>query len=213
MALATPTQTHATLDGASASLVAQALQQGLQQSTNAATQRAGTGNREADGGWCISWCKDKYWGEVIAAGCGTTGVIKVRTLLNKPPLLTLDSKYHAIDHPNQCSSVNDPPHPLLLIQHRNWYYRWYIPHSTQPTHHPRGRLKYRRSNTFEYQCRRRRHSTCLGFCYHLCCMGTFMWAIVPPRCDRWTGRTREDMESKTRLRRVRSRSCQCRERK
>ncbi|KAF8156881.1 WD40 repeat-like protein [Crassisporium funariophilum] len=78
IALATPTQTHATLDGASASLVAQALQQGLQQSANSSSQpRPGLGNREADGGWCIAWCKERYWGEVIAAGCGTSGVIKI----------------------------------------------------------------------------------------------------------------------------------------
>ncbi|PPR04774.1 hypothetical protein CVT24_007090 [Panaeolus cyanescens] len=77
-ALATPTQTHATLDAASASLVAQALQQGLQQSTSSSSQpRTGLGNREADGGWTISWCKDKYWGEVIAAGCGTSGTVKI----------------------------------------------------------------------------------------------------------------------------------------
>ncbi|KAJ3503301.1 hypothetical protein NLJ89_g8496 [Agrocybe chaxingu] len=77
LALATPTQTHTTLDGASASLVAQALQQqSLQQSTST-SQRQGLGNREADGGWCISWCKDKFWGEVIAAGCGTSGNVKI----------------------------------------------------------------------------------------------------------------------------------------
>jgi hypothetical protein len=76
VALATPTQANAPHDGASASLVAQALQShsGMQNSQN----KAGLGNREADGGYCISWCKDRYWGEVIAAGCGVTGVIKVR---------------------------------------------------------------------------------------------------------------------------------------
>jgi len=70
--------------GASASLVTQALQQQQQQqqqqqSTAATTaaQRQQLGNKEADGGWCLSWCKDKYWGEVIAVGCGTSGVIKV----------------------------------------------------------------------------------------------------------------------------------------
>ena len=86
IALATPTQTNATLDAASASLVSQALQQGLQQQqqqqqqqqgTTVAQPRPGLGNREADGGWCISWCKDRYWGEIIAAGCGTNGIIKV----------------------------------------------------------------------------------------------------------------------------------------
>ena len=88
IAVATPTQIHNTLDAASASLVSHALQQGLQQqqqqqqqqgvtgSANAQS-RSGLGNREADGGWCISWCKERYWGEIIAAGCGTNGLIKV----------------------------------------------------------------------------------------------------------------------------------------
>ncbi|KAF7348602.1 Purine-cytosine permease fcyB [Mycena venus] len=91
-ALATPTQTSSSLDGASAPLIAQALQQGLQQSTSA-QPRPGLGNREADGGWCISWCKDRYWGELIAAGAGTSGVIKIIQLLpsNRPTtILTLD---------------------------------------------------------------------------------------------------------------------------
>ena len=87
IALATPTQTHTTLDAASASLVSHALQQGLQQqqqqqqqqvaAVSASQTRSGLGNREADGGWCISWCKERYWGEIIAAGCGTNGLIKV----------------------------------------------------------------------------------------------------------------------------------------
>ena len=84
LALSTPTQSHATLDAASASLVSNALQQGLQQQQQqqqqgaaSAQSRSGLGNREADGGWCISWCKDRYWGEIIAAGCGTNGLIKV----------------------------------------------------------------------------------------------------------------------------------------
>lgn len=85
LALATPTQNHAAGEGASASLVAQALQQGLQQNTNTGAQRQQLGNREADGGWCLSWCKDRYWGEIIAVGSGTTGIIKVRnrTLLSR----------------------------------------------------------------------------------------------------------------------------------
>ncbi|KAJ7746473.1 WD40-repeat-containing domain protein [Mycena maculata] len=90
-ALATPTQTSSATDGASAPLIAQALQQGLQQ--NASTPgRPGLGNREADGGWCISWCKDRYWGEVIAAGSGTSGVVKIIQLSSNRPatILTLD---------------------------------------------------------------------------------------------------------------------------
>ena len=87
IALATPTQNHTTLDAASASLVSHALQQGLLQQQQQQQQQQGppgstnaqsrSGNREADGGWCISWCKERYWGELIAAGCGTNGLVKV----------------------------------------------------------------------------------------------------------------------------------------
>ncbi|KAF5329175.1 hypothetical protein D9611_013183 [Ephemerocybe angulata] len=98
-ALATPTQTHATLDGASASLVAQALQQNLQQqnasgvSGSIPQSRATLGNREADGGWTLSWCKDRYWGEIVAAGAGNNGIIKVVQLNSRRSqvLLTLDA--------------------------------------------------------------------------------------------------------------------------
>ena len=75
---ATPTQTSAGLDGNSVSAAAHVLQQ--QASQSQLSGRPGLGTREADGGWCISWCKDKYWGEVIAAGCGIEGVVKVRSL-------------------------------------------------------------------------------------------------------------------------------------
>ncbi|KIY47304.1 WD40 repeat-like protein [Fistulina hepatica ATCC 64428] len=71
-ALATPTQAHAPLDGPTPSLVAQALQQTPSSGPSRSMQ-----NREADGGWCISWCKDRYWGEMFAAGCGTSGTVKI----------------------------------------------------------------------------------------------------------------------------------------
>ncbi|KAG8903484.1 hypothetical protein FRB99_003227 [Tulasnella sp. 403] len=45
--------------------------------TAAAPTRPGIGAREADGGWCLSWCKEKWWGEVIAVGCGTSGALKI----------------------------------------------------------------------------------------------------------------------------------------
>ncbi|KAI1783325.1 WD40 repeat-like protein [Ganoderma leucocontextum] len=73
--VATPTQTSATLDGNSVSLVSNALQQQAQQSQ--VPGRPGLGTREADGGWSLSWCKDKYWGEVLAAGCGIDGIVKI----------------------------------------------------------------------------------------------------------------------------------------
>ena len=60
---------------------AQALSQGLAQNaaTNSANDRTrhGIGNREADGGWSLSWCKDRYWGEILAVCAGTSGEVKV----------------------------------------------------------------------------------------------------------------------------------------
>ncbi|OSC98162.1 WD40 repeat-like protein [Trametes coccinea BRFM310] len=75
LTMATPTQPSAPLDGNSVSLVAHALQQ--QATQNQLPGRPGLGTREADGGWCISWCKDRYWGEIIAAGCGIDGIVKI----------------------------------------------------------------------------------------------------------------------------------------
>ncbi len=72
-AVATPTQTSSSAEGAPAPLIAQAL---LQQQSTSQT-RPGIGNREADGGWCVSWCKDRYWGEVLATSCGVSGIVKV----------------------------------------------------------------------------------------------------------------------------------------
>ncbi|KAG6850306.1 hypothetical protein H0H93_015248 [Arthromyces matolae] len=96
-AIATPTQINATLDATNASLVTQALQANIQQNGNTTplpSTRQGPGNREADGGWCISWCKDRYWGELIAVGCGTNGIVKIIQLSpsRRPTtILTLDS--------------------------------------------------------------------------------------------------------------------------
>ena len=37
----------------------------------------GLGKKEADGGWCLSWCKDKTYGELCAVTAGATGSVKV----------------------------------------------------------------------------------------------------------------------------------------
>lgn len=111
MALSTPTQTHATLESAGSSsslvtgaLVAQALQAGLQ------GQQAGKHNvnREADGGWCLSWCKDRYWGEVLAVGCGVSGSIKVCLPLTKLLVsgLTSCADYPTIPVPSAVCHLN-----------------------------------------------------------------------------------------------------------
>jgi nucleoporin SEH1 len=68
----TPTQISGT-PAADALLVANALQQ---QQPQPPVQR-GAGSREADGGWSVSWCKERYWGEVLAICSGVSGVVKV----------------------------------------------------------------------------------------------------------------------------------------
>ncbi|KAI0289473.1 WD40-repeat-containing domain protein [Russula brevipes] len=68
----TPTQITGT-PAADALLVANALQQQQQQPV---VQR-GAGSREADGGWSVSWCKERYWGEVLATCSGVSGVVKI----------------------------------------------------------------------------------------------------------------------------------------
>ena len=73
-AISTPTQSHDKHDSAPAPLVTQALNSAnLQQSQKA----PGPSNAEADGGWSVSWCKDRYWGEVLAAAAGTSNTVRV----------------------------------------------------------------------------------------------------------------------------------------
>lgn len=62
--------------GAGADSTANAGQQNAGVS-GAAYARPGVGIREADGGWCVSWCKEHYWGEMVAVGWGVGGVVKV----------------------------------------------------------------------------------------------------------------------------------------
>ncbi|TRM59024.1 WD40-repeat-containing domain protein [Schizophyllum amplum] len=61
---------------APAPLVTQALNTASMQQSQKAP---GLSNTEADGGWSISWCKDRYWGEVLAVAAGTSSVVRVTT--------------------------------------------------------------------------------------------------------------------------------------
>lgn len=47
--------------------------------TQASKLAASAGSREAESGWCLSWCKDKWWGEIVAVSAGTTPSVKVRS--------------------------------------------------------------------------------------------------------------------------------------
>lgn len=100
--IGTPIQTSLALEGgASASLVAQAL------ANQQPGKSVGMNNKEADGGWCLSWCKERYWGEVLAVGCGTSGVVHVIHLSasrRAATLLALDPHPSASDHPTTPSS-------------------------------------------------------------------------------------------------------------
>ncbi|EIN08951.1 WD40 repeat-like protein [Punctularia strigosozonata HHB-11173 SS5] len=75
----TPTQTQTSMAGANATAQATLLQQELhaQQEKEQEREKKRGGNREADGGWTLSWCKDRHWGELIAAAVGTSGIVKI----------------------------------------------------------------------------------------------------------------------------------------
>ncbi|KZS97211.1 WD40 repeat-like protein [Sistotremastrum niveocremeum HHB9708] len=66
--VATPTQTHANLDGGATTPTPQA---------GATPGHPGAGIKEADGGWSLSWCKDHYWGQILAVSWGTRGQVKI----------------------------------------------------------------------------------------------------------------------------------------
>ena len=56
-------------------------------SSSTTGDKHGLGKKEADGGWCLSWCKDKTYGELCAVTAGATGTVKV--LNSQPPPSTL----------------------------------------------------------------------------------------------------------------------------
>ncbi|KAJ3871306.1 WD40 repeat-like protein [Lentinula edodes] len=35
------------------------------------------GGKEVEGGWGVSWCKERYWGQVVAAVAGASDVVKI----------------------------------------------------------------------------------------------------------------------------------------
>ncbi|KAG7544247.1 hypothetical protein FFLO_03360 [Filobasidium floriforme] len=62
----------------------------------------GKGN-EALGGWTVSWCKEKWWGSVLAVSSGHSGIIKIVSLSSSPPsaLLILPPPSNNTSHPQQ----------------------------------------------------------------------------------------------------------------
>ena len=70
--IATPAQTFTSLENTSP------LPAHSSQPQQSLTRIGPSPHREADGGWCISWCKERYWGEILAASVGATGTLHVR---------------------------------------------------------------------------------------------------------------------------------------
>ena len=48
------------------------------QNAEAATVAPTTTDELATGGWGLSWCKERWWGSVLAVFAGTNPVVKVR---------------------------------------------------------------------------------------------------------------------------------------
>jgi hypothetical protein len=80
--------------------------------------------KEADGGWTLSWCKDAYWGQILAVGCGIDGVIKVclvlvlLTLRKSGPLIT-DNSFFILGHQSLHARTTkyrlNQPRPILTF--------------------------------------------------------------------------------------------------
>ncbi|GHJ86171.1 hypothetical protein NliqN6_2573 [Naganishia liquefaciens] len=73
----------------------------------------GKGN-EALGGWCLSWCKERWWGQVLAATSGHSGIIKLITLSTSTPsaLLVL----HPPPTPSTSVTSNGTPNSSTAAQ-------------------------------------------------------------------------------------------------
>ena len=80
--LGPPNVTAATLEGATASLSGAPTSLGAPGAPGTSTPganvgRPALGSREADGGWALSWCKEKYWGQILVATADTSGLAMV----------------------------------------------------------------------------------------------------------------------------------------
>jgi hypothetical protein len=138
------------------SLVATALQQ---QQRQRPAQR-GTGSRKADGEWSVSWCKERYWGEVPATCSGVSVVVKV--ILPPNSFFTNDSveigSFYFL-FPITCTGRL---HGCLLCRAQSPFF----PFSTC---------------RLWVHLRRRNSTTCNNFGF----VGTIMRTLIPSRCSWW----------------------------
>jgi nucleoporin SEH1 len=89
------------------------------------SQTAGSSVREAESGWCLSWCKEKWWGEVIAVSAGTTPSVKVRSSSsNTFPFIPFTVAHlYVLDCLHSIQIISLPPSPtrpilLASLDHR-----------------------------------------------------------------------------------------------
>jgi nucleoporin SEH1 len=79
-----------------------------------------TGTVESDGGWSLSWCKESWWGEILAVSSGSSGIIRVSDLvpLYSSRILTLlfaavsSARSRTLDQLPQ-----SPPSPPSVLVH------------------------------------------------------------------------------------------------
>ncbi|KAG9004536.1 hypothetical protein FRB93_010313 [Tulasnella sp. JGI-2019a] len=78
-----------------------------------APMRDNLGSREADGGWSLSWCKDKWWGQIMAVACGTSNILKIIEFPTaQHPITHLELKHDApVSKPSKGSSSHQQQHP------------------------------------------------------------------------------------------------------
>lgn len=103
------------------------------------------GTIESDGGWSLAWCKEAWWGERLAVSSGTTGIIRVRSLLSQSLLITPRFVYisgaslHALTRFVPLSYSIYPTTPLgpitLISSHPRLILPLSLPSHLSPGHH------------------------------------------------------------------------------
>lgn len=131
----------------------------------------GKGN-EALGGWCLSWCKERWWGQVVAATSGHSGIIKVCPPSSRFPFCT--------SKPIGTPADRIPLHGDTLR----------TPHSSTPFVHVQQPLNLKHRNTQRLHRRPRARRT--GD--HLPLLGGRLRPIVPLTIERTSGWDREGLE-------------------
>lgn len=79
---------------------------------------ANASTREAESGWCLSWCKEKWWGEIVAVSAGMSACVKV----SRPSAASISVQNNAFLN-SSAQVIALPPAPnrpvlLMSLDHR-----------------------------------------------------------------------------------------------